>query len=112
MASRIASLIWSAILSGWPSVTDSEVKRRRDKSVAPHAAAAGVWGLWRRQDTSSASPKSSPTWSGVAKPSRIRLSRVGPPRREAAAGQSGLHLELSYQIEHVLIREKAPESTS
>src|SRR5215470_14270419 len=25
----MASLIWSAILSGWPSVTDSEVKRRR-----------------------------------------------------------------------------------
>src|SRR3712207_8075633 len=24
------SLIWSAILSGWPSVTDSDVKRRRD----------------------------------------------------------------------------------
>src|SRR3954463_1798194 len=29
LASRIESLIWSAILSGWPSVTDSEVKRRR-----------------------------------------------------------------------------------
>src|SRR4051812_16700490 len=29
IASRIESLIWSAILSGWPSVTDSEVKRRR-----------------------------------------------------------------------------------
>ena len=28
-ASRIESLIWSAILSGWPSVTDSEVNRRR-----------------------------------------------------------------------------------
>ena len=28
-ASRIESLIWSAILSGCPSVTDSEVKRRR-----------------------------------------------------------------------------------
>src|SRR3954465_1720367 len=27
MASRIASLIWSHILSGWPSVTDSEVNR-------------------------------------------------------------------------------------
>src|ERR1700722_3155290 len=26
-ASRIASEIWSAILSGWPSVTDSEVNR-------------------------------------------------------------------------------------
>src|SRR3954464_1993752 len=29
IASRIESLIWSAILSGWPSVTDSDVKRRR-----------------------------------------------------------------------------------
>src|SRR5436309_12078997 len=28
MASRTESLIWSAILSGWPSVTDSEVKRQ------------------------------------------------------------------------------------
>jgi hypothetical protein len=26
MASRTASEIWSAILSGWPSVTDSDVK--------------------------------------------------------------------------------------
>src|SRR5512139_2081707 len=33
IASRIASLIWSAILSGWPSVTDSEVNRRRDTYV-------------------------------------------------------------------------------
>src|SRR6266699_402590 len=29
MASRIASEIWSAILSGWPSVTDSDVKTWR-----------------------------------------------------------------------------------
>src|SRR6184192_4592892 len=29
MASRTASEIWSAILSGWPSVTDSEVKTWR-----------------------------------------------------------------------------------
>src|SRR5450759_671775 len=28
MASRIASEIWSATLSGWPSETDSEVKRK------------------------------------------------------------------------------------
>ena len=30
MASSTASEIWSQILSGWPSVTDSEVKRRPD----------------------------------------------------------------------------------
>ena len=29
MASRTASDTWSAILSGWPSVTDSEVKVQR-----------------------------------------------------------------------------------
>src|SRR5512140_3992723 len=29
IASRMASEIWSAILSGWPSVTDSDVKRLR-----------------------------------------------------------------------------------
>src|SRR5436305_4198718 len=33
IASRIASLIWSAILSGCPSVTDSEVNRRRDTGL-------------------------------------------------------------------------------
>src|SRR6516162_10078352 len=37
MASRMASLIWSAILSGWPSVTDSEVKRRRATFGSPLA---------------------------------------------------------------------------
>src|SRR4029077_1046948 len=35
--SRMASLIWSAILSGWPSVTDSEVKRRRATFGSPLA---------------------------------------------------------------------------
>ncbi len=33
IASRIASLTWSAILSGWPSVTDSEENRRPDMLV-------------------------------------------------------------------------------
>ena len=34
-ASRIASLIWSQILSGWPSVTDSDVKSRSEAGVDP-----------------------------------------------------------------------------
>src|SRR5919107_3416804 len=34
-ASRIASLIWSQILSGCPSVTDSEVKSRRAEGTDP-----------------------------------------------------------------------------
>src|SRR5690242_11212442 len=33
MASRIASEIWSAILSGWPSVTDSDVKTWRASNM-------------------------------------------------------------------------------
>src|SRR3954447_15432418 len=39
IASRIESLIWSAILSGWPSVTDSEVKRRRGTRYSLRSAA-------------------------------------------------------------------------
>src|SRR5690606_41002824 len=35
MASRTASEIWSAILSGWPSETDSEVKRVLDIALYP-----------------------------------------------------------------------------
>src|SRR3954464_15760526 len=39
-SSRIESLIASAILSGWPSVTDSDVNRRRDTG-----APSGGWEL-------------------------------------------------------------------
>src|SRR3712207_1467590 len=52
IASRIESLIWSAILSGWPSVTDSDVKRRRDTRSPcdrrPSAAVASGDGWARR----------------------------------------------------------------
>src|SRR6478735_9290884 len=34
IASRIASLTWSQILSGCPSVTDSDVKRRADTQIS------------------------------------------------------------------------------
>src|ERR671938_1495482 len=56
-ASRTLSEIWSAILSGWPSVTDSEVKRnspgmraRRllDRHEAGHAQPVAV--LAREQE--------------------------------------------------------------
>src|SRR5579859_7790014 len=41
-ASRMASEIWSAILSGWPSVTDSEVNKWRffDKLIL---LASNLW---------------------------------------------------------------------
>src|SRR5262245_22390110 len=42
-ASSTPSLIWSAILSGWPSVTDSEVNRRRAIGGAPYH------GSWHRR---------------------------------------------------------------
>src|SRR5690348_13439198 len=52
-ASRTESEIWSAILSGWPSVTDSDVKRYRffdGNSVSPSAALGRS--AWRgEQDT-------------------------------------------------------------
>src|SRR5882762_4792052 len=44
--SRMASLIWSAILSGWPSVTDSEVKRRRATSALPSLWVTAVSLSW------------------------------------------------------------------
>src|SRR5919107_2083773 len=51
-ASRIASLIWSHILSGWPSVTDSDVKRYCSESTMlmgpPLWSAEGTTGLRSR----------------------------------------------------------------
>src|SRR4051794_30575682 len=44
MASSTESLIWSAILSGWPSVTLSEVKVQRDTG-APRGLIGSVGGL-------------------------------------------------------------------
>src|SRR3954454_14504982 len=41
-ASRTVSLIWSAILSGCPSVTDSEVKRRPATSSYPLVCSDGA----------------------------------------------------------------------
>src|ERR1017187_1204084 len=43
-ASTTASEIWSATLSGWPSVTDSDVKRWR-ASTGGRVAGGGGW--WR-----------------------------------------------------------------
>src|SRR5467141_2470759 len=43
-ASRIASEIWSAILSGWPSVTDSDVKRKLRKASLKLILLRDLWG--------------------------------------------------------------------
>src|SRR5215470_9268104 len=42
IASRTPSLIWSATLSGWPSVTDSEVKRKSLGMAGFRGAAKGA----------------------------------------------------------------------
>src|SRR6266446_4299274 len=39
-ASRTESEIWSAILSGWPSVTDSDVKEK-ERLIAAQASSSG-----------------------------------------------------------------------
>src|SRR6476619_3199135 len=49
MASRIESEIWSQILSGWPSVTDSDVNRRADTQISSGAANADDAEQVRRQ---------------------------------------------------------------
>src|SRR6478735_1322958 len=59
MASRTESLIWSAILSGWPSVTDSEVKRRPVTAVLLLSDA----GCGTRYPPSHGSGRRSRTWS-------------------------------------------------
>src|SRR5579884_3307658 len=49
IASRTASEIWSATLSGWPSVTDSDVNRRRYAMLGAFAPAGHVLELLRRR---------------------------------------------------------------
>src|SRR5215211_7224288 len=66
-ASSMVSEIWSAILSGWPSVTDSEVKRWEDLSFWS-SAAFQVVGPASLCTISTAprpsSPSCSPGWHG------------------------------------------------
>ena len=81
IASRIASLTWSHILSGWPSVTDSEVNRywaRRRCSWARSLACslAGAGG-----------PSSEPP---VRPPSAAPRGRR-PARRRGVCGRRAMH---------------------
>src|SRR3954452_5429925 len=73
IASRIESLIWSAILSGWPSVTDSEVKRRRDMSYSW----VGGTDRWLRGPRARY-PAEALRWRGPA----LRPGGSGRPRRD------------------------------
>src|SRR5690242_13745003 len=74
-ASRIASLIWSAILSGWPSVTDSEVNRLRDMTLHPE-----------KDDTAT---DDTADGRGPRSRARARGRGRGCPTAPAAAGRGG-----------------------
>src|SRR3954469_6612229 len=84
IASRIESLIWSAILSGWPSVTDSDVKRRRGTrySLGRAAGASGT-----RAGATLTGGRVGPGRGGT------RPGRLPEPRRSAVGrtGQPGHH---------------------
>src|SRR5215210_9232681 len=88
-ASRMVSEIWSAILSGWPSVTDSDVKRCEVLSFWSSAAFQVVVPAVLSTISISASPCSSPPSSCPGSHGPPLLWRLGgrnappqdPPRR-------------------------------
>ena len=63
IASRIASLIWSHILSGWPSVTDSDVNRYCGGVDDAHAASGA---------SSSRVERRAERTTGLAEPASLR----------------------------------------
>src|SRR5437764_2747030 len=75
-ASRTESLIWSAILSGWPSVTDSDVNRRRDTELLP--ARRGVARVYRGAPTAALTQSGGHMAHGAVCPA----SRPAPLLRE------------------------------
>src|SRR5215472_5724487 len=83
IASRIASLIWSAILSGWPSVTDSEVNSRRATFFSIHCSAdwesVAAAGDRRRRTAVSAQPRDDQI------PDDAGQGVLGPPRNRRLA---------------------------
>src|SRR5581483_4912277 len=88
-ASRIESEIWSAILSGWPSVTDSDVKRNELSLTAAKGTGRGTDGFASLSAYASQVGGQFST-EGTAPPQAARgLPRVGPSatrrreRREA-----------------------------
>src|SRR5437764_1661320 len=76
--SRTASLIWSAILSGWPSVTDSDVKRRRATSALPSLWVTAVSLSWAAVSLSVASLLGQPGDDQI--PHHVREVLLGPAR--------------------------------
>src|SRR5699024_1220813 len=77
MASSTESLIWSAILSGWPSVTDSEVNRRCPMEVLSDGAKTGRWShrLGRREQAADVVPD--PVREGFLRPGVWSTGRFG-----------------------------------
>src|SRR3954454_23897979 len=80
IASRIASLIWSAILSGWPSVTDSDVKRRRGTRCS----------LGRRAEPAAERPAGRYRRSSTVRRSAAEGALPAPAHRGPDAGSDGV----------------------
>src|SRR5262245_57621134 len=95
MASRTASEIWSASLSGWPSVTDSEVNRLTMRGASramalppelPHAGQVGPLGgvpAPRRQGASSRERLPAYTVEDGRDPAALARPAHGHPDRDA-----------------------------
>src|SRR5829696_10129718 len=84
-ASRIESLIASAILSGWPSVTDSEVNRRRDTALL---VAVGFSQVGRSLPAPVRHSCTAPDRGGVGRQADIG-TRGGPDEDTPALGTAG-----------------------
>ena len=85
MASRIPSEIWSATLSGWPSETDSEVKRKSLDTLVPFDVGLLRCPLERSGDALAEFPSA---MLSRIRPASCRLTRrksplygIGPVRR-------------------------------
>src|ERR671933_394608 len=93
-ASRMASLIWSQILSGWPSVTDSEVNSRWVTALlSQRLLASPRGGRARTSGPLSGAPAGVEDGDGVARPAEDRSAgdvvdheQVAPLAGELRAG--------------------------
>ena len=84
MASSTESLIWSAILSGWPSVTLSEVKVQRDTGCAPVVAASRVGDGVR--DRSTTTSRIEPGRSSACRRGRRSTGSASRPQQRNGVG--------------------------
>src|SRR3954447_19583497 len=104
-ASRTASEIWSAILSGWPSVTDSDVKRKVRSAI----------GLTERTLALAVGDPAGEV-RGVVRVDRVRVPLVAcehhrhliEPGRAEGGGLDGAHAERELLQERLHRRAELP----